>query len=208
MQEASPTEHTEQARRTTRGRRLLILIALVSLIPFSLAVYLSSSGWRPSGSGVNFGELMEPARPLPAVALHESNGQPVSTESLRGHWILLTVAQSACTVACRNNLWKMQQVRLAQGKHMRRVERVLIMDSRARTPATVLARDYSGTRVLTGKAVDLLPLIRALADNDSAGDRVYLIDPHGNLVLRYAPHAEASGIRKDLARLLRLSQIG
>jgi hypothetical protein len=40
------------------------------------------------------------------------------------------------------------------------------------------------------------------------GDRIYLIDPLGNLVLRYAPGADPSGIRRDLARLLRLSQIG
>jgi hypothetical protein len=41
-----------------------------------------------------------------------------------------------------------------------------------------------------------------------APGRVYLIDPIGNLVLSYAPDADPSGMRKDLARLLRLSQVG
>jgi len=208
MQEADSTEIAQEARRTARGRRLLLLMALVVLAPFVLAVYLSSSGWRPSGSSVNFGELVEPARPLPAVALRTPQGQPASTESLRGRWVLLTVAQSACTVTCRRNLWKMQQVRLAQGQHMRRVERVLLLDSRARTPAAALMREYPGTQVLIGKTADLAPLVRVLADRESVGDRLFLIDPNGNLVLRYAPNADTTGLRKDLGRLLRLSQIG
>ena len=41
-----------------------------------------------------------------------------------------------------------------------------------------------------------------------SGGWVYLVDPHGNLVLRYAADGEAGGMLKDLTRLLKLSQIG
>jgi len=209
MQEAAPIEQAREAgRRTARGRRVLLLLLLVALIPFAVAAYLVTAHWRPAGGNVNSGELLEPARPLPMAALRGLDGRAISTDSLRGRWLLLTVAQSACTAACRQNLWKMQQVRLAQGQHMKRVERVLLIDRRARLSAAALAREYPGTGILIGDARTLRRLVRALADGDAAGERVFLVDPNGNLVLRYAPDADPSGLRKDLARLLRLSQIG
>lgn len=208
MQEAPPTEPAKPDRRQARGRRILLLLLLVALVPFALAVFLVGTDWRPGGDRVTFGELLEPARPLPAVALRAPDGEPVGSDSLRGRWLLLTVADGACTAACRRNLWTMQQVRLAQGQHMKRVERMLLVDAGARTSVAALAREYPGTRILIGDRAALQPLVRALADGDRAGERLFLIDPNGNLVLRYAPDADPSGLRKDLARLLRLSQIG
>lgn len=208
MQEAPPTDPGHTAARTTRGRRLLLVLALVALIPFVLAVYFVATDWRPEGRRVNFGELVEPALPLPEAMLRDADGNTVSTASLRGRWVLLTVVHGSCTAGCRGNLWKMQQARLAQGKHMRRVERLLLVDSRAHVLTAALARDYPGTRILTGSTAALAPLRQALTDSAAAGERIYLVDPNGNLVLRYGPHAETSSLHRDLARLLRLSQIG
>lgn len=208
MQEAPPIESGRKPERSARGRRLLLLVALVAVLPFAVAVYFVVTDWRPTGRSVNFGELIEPAQPLPAVVLRSLDGQRISTESLRGRWALITVAQTGCTAGCRSNLWKMQQVRLAQGKHMQRVERVLLIDDRARLTATALARAYPGTQVLVGDRATLAPLLRVLAGSETVGERVFLVDPIGNLVLRYGANADPVGLRKDLARLLRLSRIG
>lgn len=208
MQEAPPIESGHRPERGTRGRRLLLLVALVAVLPFAVAIYFVVTDWRPAGRSVNFGELVEPAQPLPAVTLRGLDGKPVSIESLRGRWLLATVAQTACTAGCRNNLWKMQQVRLAQGKHMQRVERVLLVDDRARLTAPALARDYPGLQILRADRATLAPLLQVLSGSEAAGERVFLIDPNGNLVLRYGANADPVGLRKDLARLLRLSRIG
>ncbi len=208
MQEAPPIESGQRPGYGARGRWVLLVVALVAVLPFAVAVYFVVTDWRPAGRSVNFGELIEPAQPLPAVTLRGLDGKPVSIESLRGRWVLATVAQTGCTAGCRNNLWKMQQVRLAQGKHMQRVERVLLVDDRARLTATALARDYPGTQILRGDQATLAPLLRVLAGSEAADGRVFLVDPNGNLVLRYGVNADPIGLRKDLARLLRLSRIG
>ena len=39
-------------------------------------------------------------------------------------------------------------------------------------------------------------------------DRIYVVDPLGNLMMSYPAGADPNGIRKDLARLLRVSRIG
>ena len=38
--------------------------------------------------------------------------------------------------------------------------------------------------------------------------RVYIVDPIGNIMMSYEAEADASGMRKDLKRLLRISQLG
>ncbi|MDP3715723.1 MAG: cytochrome C oxidase subunit I, partial [Burkholderiales bacterium] len=41
-----------------------------------------------------------------------------------------------------------------------------------------------------------------------ANDHIYLVDPLGNVVLRYPRDADPTRIKKDLQRLLRVSRIG
>jgi cytochrome oxidase Cu insertion factor (SCO1/SenC/PrrC family) len=213
MQEQLETSpETEIPATVRRGRRTLLLLALVALLPVLVAGYLLLTDWRPGGKSVQYGELLNPPRSLPDVQLKDADGQTVQLATLRNHWLLLARAQGSCTQACRKNLWTMQQVRLAQGKDMRRVQRVLILDNPRAINPRQLARDYPGTHVLVGNAAGLRSL-RAVLDepgeaSDAGRDRIYLIDPLGNLVLRYAPGADPGGIRRDLARLLRLSQIG
>lgn len=212
MQEPEILPESVEPAEGRRGRRMLLLLALVALLPALVAGYLFVTDWRPSGKSIQYGELLTPPRSLPDVQLKDAGGQTVQLAALRSRWLLLTRARGSCTQACRKNLWAMQQVRLAQGKDMRRVERVLILDNPRTINPRQLERDYPGTQVLVGSAATLQSL-RAVLDepgssSDAGRDRIYLIDPLGNLVLRYAPGADPSGIRKDLARLLRLSQIG
>jgi len=72
--------------------------------------------------------------------------------------------------------------------------------------------DLIAVRMSPAAAPLLALLPRRGADNESGGDpnaqRVYLIDPLGNLMMSYAPDAKPKGMLEDMKRLLRLSQIG
>lgn len=197
-----------QDRNRGRGRRTLLLLLVISLLPVALAVYLHQTDWRPSGRHLQHGELISPARPLPEVRLHTPDDKPLSLQELRGRWLLISLAPDRCADACRQALWKMQQVRLAQAKDMQRVERVLI----ARHGEARLAADFPGTLVLRADAAAYGPLAGELTGLNPARDelagRLQIVDPHGNLVLRYPADIDPARLQKDLARLLRLSQIG
>jgi len=52
----------------------------------------------------------------------------------------------------------------------------------------------------------LLPDFNGIAP--AAADRVYVIDPLGNLMMSYAPDAKPKGMLEDLKRLLGLSHVG
>ena len=192
-----PTESKPRASRWP-----LVWVAVASFAPFVLA-YLTFYFWAPEGR-MNYGELIEPARPLPDTTLILADGQSFRLGTLRGKWVLMLTAPGACDESCQRALYNMRQVRRALGKNMDRIERVwLISDDAPVDPA--LGRALEGMYFVRAAGSDVLRE-RALA-----GDRpghLYLVDPLGNLMLRFPRDADPSGILRDLTRLLRVSRIG
>jgi hypothetical protein len=102
-----------------RGRRTLLLLALVCLLPVA-ASYLAFYVWPPQGR-VNHGRLVGPLA-LPAGTLAGAGGQPALARSeFEGRWTLLVVAPAGCDAACTRALYVSRQARLAQAKEMERV---------------------------------------------------------------------------------------
>jgi hypothetical protein len=185
---------SDEARRRS-ARRNLIALAAVALFPFagSVVLYLL---WTPTAF-VNYGELVTPLPIAEAAA-------PEALRSLRGKWVFLMVDGGGCDAYCRRKLYVMRQVRLTQGKDMERIERAWLLDDASVTAAAVL-NDYAGTRVIEAAGN---PLITRLAPVGSARDHLYIVDPLGNVMMRYPRDADPSRIKKDVTRLLKASRIG
>jgi len=187
---------------------LFALAALPVLASFGAYLY-----WTP-GSGSNYGELIQP-RPLPDAALFEPNGEPSGEPSgepngahwmlsdLRGRWVLVHIGAARCDESCNSDLFLMRQMRLMQGKEMERVERLWLLSDEGQPDTGMLGR-YEGMRI--GRApAGLLRLFPA--DGDPA-EHIYLIDPLGNLMLRFPAAADGRKAARDIARLLRVSHVG
>lgn len=183
------------------GKRPLLWMVAVCLLSL-LASYGAYIWWRPT-QHMNHGELLE-TRPLPAATLQDLTGREFPFETLRGKWLLLTVQPAACEARCRQKLYYMRQVRTAQNENMMRIERLWLLTG-AGSPATELLAEHPGlivARPLEPAWLATLPL------RQDAGEHIYLIDPLGNLVLRYGDESEPKGMLKDLVRLLKISRIG
>ena len=179
----------------------MLAIAALCLAPFVAAVF-AYFYWQPQG-GANYGELI-PAHALSDPPLRHLDQRAFKLSELRGKWILLQLDQAACAEGCRAKLYNMRQVRLAQGREMERIERVwLILDEAPLE--TQLIREYDGTRMLRAAGS---PVLREFPPQGAARDHIYLIDPLGNLMLRFPKDADPRRMHKDLARLLRASRIG
>lgn len=194
------------------SRLKIALIALVFMLPVAISYILYSIGWQPA-STINHGELVEPARSISDVSLQTLAGTRIRFLDLRRKWSLIYFGSAECLSPCERNLYKMQQVRLAQGKNADRIQRVFVVtDTRALDLLRYTLKEYPGMQVLTGPAENVkalaeqfvLPVGTPLDDLD----RIYLVDPTGNLMMSYPADADPSGMRKDLARLLKVSQIG
>jgi hypothetical protein len=193
-----------------RQRRLLVGLAFMFFAPLALAFYLyyGHDTWHPGGR-VNRGELVEPARPLPALVLPLFDSGSTDANFLKSKWTLLYVASGPCGAACRIRLYDTRQVRLALDRDMRRVQRVFIADPECCDAKFLREQHPDLITVRTGAAA--APLLALLpTDPRSAAQvpRVYLIDPLGNLMMSYPASAQSKGMLEDLKRLLRLSSIG
>ncbi len=201
----------EETIRSRKSRRTMLLVAAVCLAPFigSFTLYYF---WQPSGR-INYGELVEgvtlpagavaPLAPLAPLA-QKGTGKPFDFAQVRGRWIFVTVDSGACDDYCQKKLWKMRQVRLTQGKYPERIERVWLVNDAHGVAASVL-KEYEGTWVASAQDHAVLKL---LPHADAQRDHIYLVDPLGNVVLRYPKDADPSRMKKDLSRLLRISRIG
>ncbi len=166
-----------------------------------VASYLSYYVWKPAGSRVH-GELLA-ATPLNYVSLTTLDGMPAGLDQLRGKWVLLQVESGQCDAACANRLYYGRQVRTAQGRHMERVARAVVIDDDAMISGE-LRRANDGALFLRADAA----LLRQLPASGAPRGCTYVIDPLGNLVLRYPSSADPQGMIHDLQRLLSVSQIG
>lgn len=184
-----------------RNNRILWLIGVLCTAPV-IASYIAFYAARPE-THTNYGELLE-TRPLPAARLQLADGTPFQLSRLKGKWILLMVDAGSCDEFCRRKLFTLRQLRLTQGKGMERIERVWLISDEV-TPSAAAARDYPHTWLVHAAGSELL---KQLPAPRSPVDHIYIVDPIGNLILRYARDADPARIVKDLARLLKISRIG
>lgn len=198
---SSSTSSAIDPERQRRGRVKALGIFLVCLAPF-VAAYAVYYFWTPQ-SRMNYGTVLELA-PLPPVLGTKPDGAPLAAADLRGKWVLLHVDSGACAERCQRKLYNMRQVRLAQGKNQDRVERAwLVVDDVPLSGAD--PRLYEGVLVARAPGARALASLPAAAD---VRDHVYLVDPLGNVMLRFPKDAEPARMLKDLQRLLKVSQIG
>jgi hypothetical protein len=194
---------TEQARK--RGRWKLLAVLLVCASPLILS-YLTYYVIKPQGR-TNYGTLIDPrTHPIPALASTSLDGKPAGLDNYKGKWILLKVGAGECLDACRKQLFAMQQLRTMQGKERERVERVwLVTDA---TPLdTVLMREYDGTHMIRADGAAVAKWL-PVDPGTTASDHLYLIDPLGNLMMRFPKDPEPRKVHKDIAKLLKASAIG
>jgi hypothetical protein len=119
---------------------------------------------------------------------------------------MLKVGGGACADACRKQLFTMRQERLMQGKEMDRVERVWLITDREPID-TMLIRQYDGMHMLHADPARVAKWLPVDAGS-TAAEHIYLIDPLGNLMMRFPADPEPRKMYKDIAKLLKASAIG
>ena len=168
------------------ARLKLFFLFIACAAPFILGWAAWYFKWGTGAPG-NYGELLPP-RPIA--------GAPF--EDLRGKWVLVNFDSAACDAYCEKKLYFMRQVRTAQGKDQARVERLWIITD-AGKPRPELLAAIEGTRISRVKP-DAFP--------GEPVDHIYVLDPLGNLMMRFPRDPDPSRMLKDLQRLLKYSQVG
>lgn len=179
-----------------RRRGRLILLGLFVLFFGSVVVAgaLRFSGWKPDGTS-NHGELLHPPGDLRALRPALASGGLYAWAQPQRTWRIALAPPADCVEDCVALSRQLDMVWQLFGHNADQVHILWIgtPPSGASQPPSlrVLARDPALLTALPG--VD-----------DPAGVPVYVIDPNGFVVMRFAPGFDPGDLRSDMAKLLKL----
>lgn len=177
-----------------RGRLQLLLILLGVVGPMILATGMYKlQFWVPEGRSYH-GELI-------------GNGQTraeLGVPAQEDRWQLLVTAPKDCSVDCQQLVYLARQIQIGLGRDASRASHALAIAQPLHSDyETKLQREYPQ---LQRYSLDLPTYIKGAQSNDTP--HLWIIDPHGNLVLRYDPTVKGKDLLNDLRHLLKLSNIG
>jgi hypothetical protein len=194
----------EDAKRTGHGRLRMLMVLLVCAAPV-IASYFTYYVVRPEGRR-NFGDLIEPMRALPDATVQRLNGEMLHLPDLKGQWLLISVAGGNCQQDCQRQLYLQRQILTGLGKERARTEWVWLISDQAQVPSDILPGLKEAT-VLRMDAAALSQWLQA-APNERLEDHLFLVDPHGQWMMRFPPKLSTEGAlktKRDMERLLRAS---
>ncbi|MGK0297539.1 MAG: cytochrome oxidase Cu insertion factor (SCO1/SenC/PrrC family) [Gammaproteobacteria bacterium] len=191
----------------------LMSLLVVFSSPFLVAwLIYNYTGIGKDGETINYGELIKPPWTISnTVLLDAVSGE--TSRPLYGKWNFLYYSTDQCSSKCQNDITKLQELRFATGDNADRIEILLLADDIATsTLPDMLANESFWTNVL----ILMRPDIQPIEENDyetrgslsTMAQGIYLIDPLGNILMKYNFDSDAAGILRDLKRLLRFSRIG
>jgi len=225
MSDADSQELVHSEEKIAASRKKLLLIFACFGIPLVLATLWLGVVRSQGGTWGNTsrGELIHPAVPITEFSLsqfvmknegttaeeaYRESAEDFGVEGFRQMWSLLYMPEGVCDEACELNLYHMRQVRLALNNRMNRVQRVALMEDASQLSDTLLS-EHLGLRVITGDVEALRSQVRAAeGDMEALPNAIYLIDPLGNLMMRFPPDLEPGKMLKDIKHLLKVSRIG
>ncbi len=181
----------------------------MSIIPFAVAWYLSNNtNWIKQGT--NNGELIIP--PVTTELTEFTGFDDFSIKNMKeisGHWVLVNIIPNReCDLSCQRAIYKTKQLRLMMNKDLTRIRRlVLIMEE----VNTEMAQQWwkDDLRLLRSKPTpSLIQKLKKITAPSILDGMLFLMDPFGNLMMRYDPGFDVYKVKSDLGKLLRISQIG
>lgn len=201
----SPSAPAVDSGRVRRNARLkLAAILLVCASPV-IASYFTYYVIRPEGR-VNYGELIEPQRSVSSVPIAPLSEPPAVLADLRGKWLMVVSGPAQCDQACQTRLYNIRQVRLTTGRERERVERLWLLTGPGDVDTGLLSQ-HEGLKLARIDPAVLREHF-APAQGAQADDHIWVIDPMGNLMMRFPVNADPNRMKKDLNKLLRVSRVG
>ena len=178
-----------------RGRLVLLGMVVFFAAPIVIVLFMHYFNVRPTGA--SHGVLVSEATPV-----HIPASASLDPEKLwQDKWNMLYVTDN-CLAECQQKLQDMRQIHASLEKDIPRVQRILIT---AQTPDASIKQQYPDLVVIQDANTQDKVWQQVSEVTKSQELSIYLVDPYGNLAMRFPASLPAKDIRKDLVRLLKYS---
>ena len=187
-----------------------ILLAISGLPYLFSWIYFANMDSMPTVATSNRGSLIEPVRSVEGLSLQLLNGETLQTDALTGNWTLVTAGSSQCDELCEKNIYYLRQVIRLMGEERERIRRLFVLTDVDQLPEfTSRIEAYGSMDVVAGSSADKNSLLESMTNEGASPEnRIFIIDPQGNLMMVYEPDSNPVDIAKDFKRLLKVVRIG
>jgi len=187
---------------------MLWLLILTFIAPIGAAYWLYNVGGTENT--VNKGEFVKAGVQLLDMGLTTLDGKAAVEKDLYGHWHMMVFMGADCGKVCEETIYTVRQIKTSLHKESPRFVNVLIhfdkninadFKEKIKTHYANFDR-YFADKEIFNKAL-------GVTDGDLTDKGiVYIVDPIGNVILKYNKDKTAKDIISDIKRLLKASQIG
>jgi cytochrome oxidase Cu insertion factor (SCO1/SenC/PrrC family) len=202
-------ESIEQAPQTPKRNPYTPWFVVFSFVAPVVAAYaLFFLGITPPAYS-NKGELLDPIIDVESFVLTDDNGNHINRDEITGHkWHMIYFAGTSCDDACKQILYNMRQINIAVGKNANRLQRLVVhLDAPDDEFQALLAKEYPDTRHANASAKTIEAALQE-AGPQFRSHEVYIMDPLGNIMLRFTREQSYKDLLHDLNKLFKVSQIG
>lgn len=205
MLEASNPNSNSNSK--TSGRKVLLLLAVIFILPFTVAATLHLLDLRPTGH--SYGDLIAPPKNLTFTNLQSYDGNILPPKQWLKIWSIVMIDNTGCASDCQTQVQVVKQVHTSLGKEYKRIQRILIVPSGiTATNFSTIKLNNPKLKIIANKDAQTLQFAKQFGDSKKNAGKIYLIDPLGNLMMSYTKEHDPKGLRSDLTRLLKNSWAG
>ena len=158
-------------------------------------------------SFTNHGEILNPVVDISALKLRDEENQLIPRDTLTYKWRIISFVGADCDESCNKRIHDMRQIHKSLAKDQHRVIRMIVhLDAPSTELNALIAREYPNALNMYGDEKDISS---ALGDSARIHENeTYIMDPIGNVMMRFTQDQPNQLLLKDLKKLLKVSQIG
>nr|MDT0253449.1 hypothetical protein [Endozoicomonas sp.] len=192
------------AKPKKNSRLQLALVVLIPSIAMAMAWLMYFTGLGVPDGRTNKGELLLPPAQFSALNLQDGDAT-VDPDDTEGLWRVVVFGSTRCNESqCQESLYKTRQVHIALGKDADRITRFYIAPGKPE-PSDQLESEHPGIYWLKADNKNIQKTLGLLQWPEN---RIFIIDPFGNLIMGYQVGQPGGDLLKDLKKLLKASNIG
>jgi cytochrome oxidase Cu insertion factor (SCO1/SenC/PrrC family) len=162
-------------------------------------------------SFVNHGEILNPIVHIASFKLKDENNEIIPQDDLTYKWRLISFVGKDCDEQCETRLFDTRQIHTLLAKDQHRLMRMFVhLETAGDSLLKLIEQTHPNVIHVNG---DADTIIDALGENvrEGAGimnNETYIMDPMGNVMMRFTQDQPNKEFLYDLKKLLKASQIG
>lgn len=209
MSEEQPKAVNNPIAKSKRNPYTVWFVVLSFAAPVALAYIMFF--FIDVKSFVNHGELLNPIIHISDLKLKNENDELIPEEKLTYKWRLVSFVGSSCDQQCEKRLHDAQQIHTSLAKNQHRVLRMTVfMQQASETPSSLISSQQEHTIQVYGNEIIIKDAFAANIRSDVGinNNEIYIMDPRGNVMMRFTQDQPNKEFLHDLKKLLKASQIG